>query len=119
VLGSGGMGRVYLGRTTAGVTAAVKVIHAGLARDPEFRTRFRRDVETTVAVTGSRIASVLDADIDAEPPWPATEYVAGPSLAGAVAASGPLGARGGNRARRRHRRRPRGDPRPRPWCIGT
>lgn len=90
VLGSGGMGRVYLGRTAAGVTAAVKVIHADLSRDPEFRRRFRREVETTAAITGPRLAAVLDSDVEAEHPWLATEYVAGPSLASAVAATGPL-----------------------------
>ncbi|NUR63148.1 MAG: protein kinase [Catenulispora sp.] len=90
VLGSGGMGRVYLGRTPAGVTAAVKVIHADLARDPEFRRRFRREVETTAAITGPRLAAVLDSDVDAEHPWLATEYVAGPSLAAAVTENGPL-----------------------------
>ncbi|NUP47184.1 MAG: protein kinase [Catenulispora sp.] len=90
VLGSGGMGRVYLGRTAAGVTAAVKVIHADLSRDPEFRRRFRREVETTAAITGPRLAAVLDSDVEAEHPWLATEYVAGPSLASAVADTGPL-----------------------------
>src|SRR3989442_15226242 len=73
VLGSGGMGRVFLGRTATGVTAAVKVIHADLARDPEFRRRFRREVETTAAVTAPRIAAVLDSDVDARYPWLATE----------------------------------------------
>ncbi|MBW8805981.1 MAG: protein kinase [Catenulisporales bacterium] len=90
VLGSGGMGRVYLGRTAAGGTAAVKVIHADLARDPEFRRRFRREVETTAAITGPHIAAVLDSDVDAEHPWLATEYVPGPSLTKAVTDSGPL-----------------------------
>ena len=40
-LGAGGMGRVFLGVSAAGRPVAVKVVHAELAADPEFRTRFR------------------------------------------------------------------------------
>ena len=43
-LGSGGMGQVYLGYSPAGRAVAVKVIHRELAKDPMFRTRFRREV---------------------------------------------------------------------------
>ncbi|MDV9169293.1 hypothetical protein R6V09_03950, partial [Streptomyces sp. W16] len=42
-LGAGGMGVVYLGRTEAGTLAAVKVIQAEYADEPEFRARFRRE----------------------------------------------------------------------------
>ena len=34
VLGEGGMGRVFLGRSPGGWAVAIKVIHAGLAADP-------------------------------------------------------------------------------------
>jgi serine/threonine protein kinase len=37
VLGSGGMGQVYLGLSSAGRPVAVKVIRAELAADAEFR----------------------------------------------------------------------------------
>ena len=40
-LGAGGMGRVFLGVSPAGRPVAVKVIHAGLAADPEFRDPVR------------------------------------------------------------------------------
>ena len=50
-LGSGGMGVVYLGRTEAGTLAAVKVIHAEYADEPDFRARFRREVEAARRVT--------------------------------------------------------------------
>jgi serine/threonine protein kinase len=43
-LGSGGMGRVFLARSSGGRPVAVKVIRPDLAADPEFRARFRHEV---------------------------------------------------------------------------
>jgi hypothetical protein len=89
-LGSGGMGRVYLGRSAGGRTVAVKIVHPHFALDEEFRARFRREVEAARRVGGAWTAPVLDADPEASVPWVATGYAAGPSLAGAVADGGPL-----------------------------
>ncbi|MFF3845421.1 serine/threonine-protein kinase [Streptomyces sp. NPDC002328] len=89
-LGSGGMGRVYLGRSAGGRTVAVKIVHPHLALDEEFRARFRREVDAARRVGGAWTASVLDADPEADVPWVATAYAAGPSLASAVAAGGAL-----------------------------
>ncbi|MFF8969878.1 protein kinase [Streptomyces sp. NPDC014995] len=87
-LGSGGMGRVYLGRSAGGRTVAVKIVHPHLALDEEFRARFRREVEAARRVGGAWTAPVLDADPEAGVPWVATAYAAGPSLASAVAGGG-------------------------------
>ena len=89
-LGSGGMGRVFLGRSAGGRLVAVKVIHDGLAADPDFRVRFGREVTAAKQVGGLFTALVVDADADGPTPWLATAYVAGPSLADAVSKSGPL-----------------------------
>ena len=89
-LGSGGMGRVYLGRSPGGRLVAVKVIRAELAEDPEFRARFSREVAAARPVSGLFTAQVVDADLDGPVPWLATAYVAGPSLADAVTSHGPL-----------------------------
>ncbi|GGV17950.1 serine/threonine protein kinase [Streptomyces filipinensis] len=89
-LGSGGMGRVYLGRSAGGRTVAVKIVHPHFALDEEFRARFRREVAAARRVGGAWTAPVLDADPDAPVPWVATAYAAGPSLAAAVTDSGPL-----------------------------
>ncbi|WP_026248222.1 serine/threonine-protein kinase [Streptomyces sp. LaPpAH-108] len=89
-LGSGGMGRVYLGRSAGGRTVAVKIVHPHFALDEEFRARFRREVAAARRVGGAWTAPVLDADPDAPVPWVATAYAAGPSLAAAVTERGPL-----------------------------
>jgi eukaryotic-like serine/threonine-protein kinase len=89
-LGSGGMGRVYLGRSAGGRTVAVKIVHPHFALDEEFRARFRREVEAARRVGGAWTAPVLDADPEAPVPWVATAYAAGPSLTSAVADSGAL-----------------------------
>ena len=89
-LGTGGMGRVFLGRSAGGRLVAVKVIRDELASDPEFRARFRQEVAGARLVSGLFTAPVVDADLDGPVPWLATGYVAGPSLASAVASNGPL-----------------------------
>ncbi|MGW3684245.1 hypothetical protein [Streptomyces prasinus] len=49
-LGEGGMGRVFLGRSPGGRPVAIKVVHASLVHEPEFRARFRREVQASRAV---------------------------------------------------------------------
>ncbi|MFC7310032.1 serine/threonine-protein kinase [Streptomyces monticola] len=89
-LGAGGMGRVYLGRSSGGRTVAIKVVHPHFALDEEFRARFRREVEAARRVGGAWTAPVLDADPEASVPWVATGYVAGPALSQAVGERGVL-----------------------------
>lgn len=89
-LGAGGMGRVYLSHTQAGRPLAIKVVRPELADDPDFRRRFGREVRAARRVRGAYTAELIDADADGVPPWLATLYVPGPSLAEAVARRGPL-----------------------------
>jgi eukaryotic-like serine/threonine-protein kinase len=89
-LGSGGMGRVYLGRSPAGRLVAVKVIRPDLAGEPGFGVRFAREVTAARNVSGLFTALVVDADVSGPVPWLATVYVPGPSLSEAVASQGPL-----------------------------
>lgn len=79
-LGAGGMGHVYLARSDRGRTVAVKLVREDLAAQEEFRARFRQEVTAARRVGGHWTAPVLDADTEAEVPWVATGYVAGPTL---------------------------------------
>ena len=89
-LGVGGMGRVFLGFSPAGRAVAVKIVHPEYARDPEFVQRFRREVRAAGAVSGAYTAPVVGAGPDDDPPWLATAFVAGPSLADLIGKTGPL-----------------------------
>jgi eukaryotic-like serine/threonine-protein kinase len=89
-LGTGGMGRVYLGLSPHGRLVAVKLIRPELADDPDFRERFAREVQAARRVGGTFTAPVIDADPDAPRPWLVTAYVDGPSLTDAVTAQGPM-----------------------------
>ncbi|MGW8530616.1 MULTISPECIES: serine/threonine-protein kinase [Nocardiopsidaceae] len=88
-LGRGGFGEVFLGEAPDGSRAAVKVLHATWAGDPEMRRRFTTEVEQARRVSGFCIAAILDADPEAAEPWIATEFIDGPTLQAAVAHDGP------------------------------
>ncbi|GGS02807.1 hypothetical protein Snoj_07250 [Streptomyces nojiriensis] len=89
-LGSGGMGTVYLARSAAGRTVALKTAHAKIAADATFRTRFRLEADAARVIGDRYGARVFAADALAATPWLATEYVIGPQLDGAVGLAGPL-----------------------------
>ncbi len=89
-LGAGAMGRVYLGRSVSGRLVAVKTIRVELAEEPDFRTRFAREVAAARRVSGAFTAAVVAADPDADVPWLATTYVPAPSLSMVVSQTGPL-----------------------------
>ncbi|NED05485.1 serine/threonine protein kinase, partial [Streptomyces sp. SID6648] len=89
-LGSGGMGTVFLARTSSGRPVAIKLIHQQFAGDDEFRIRFRQEVAAARRVSGAFTAAVVDAAPEADQPWMATTYIEGPTLAQRITDEGPL-----------------------------
>ncbi|MFE1772774.1 PQQ-binding-like beta-propeller repeat protein [Streptomyces sp. NPDC059008] len=89
-LGSGGMGTVFLARTSSGRPVAIKLIHPQFAADEEFRSRFRQEVAAARRVSGAFTAAVVDAAPEAEQPWMATTYIQGHTLSRRIATKGPL-----------------------------
>ncbi|MFC4560524.1 serine/threonine-protein kinase [Nocardiopsis mangrovi] len=93
-VGDGGMGVVYAG-TADGVTGylAIKVIHAEHAARDEFRRNFAHEARLLARVNSPCVARFVQADVEADPPWIATEYVPGPTVRHHVERHGAL--RGG------------------------
>ncbi|MCZ2525431.1 serine/threonine protein kinase [Streptomyces sp. HB2AG] len=89
-LGSGAMGRVYLASSPGGRLVAVKTLLAEAAVGDADRERFAREVKLARRVKGIHTVDVVAADVEAQPPWMATEYVPAPSLAELVQQAGTL-----------------------------
>lgn len=89
-LGTGVMGRVFLGVSASGRPVAVKVIREEFAQGPAFRRRFAAEIATARRVQGTYTPAVVAADAEAHEPWLATTYIPGLSLAEAVRTAGPL-----------------------------
>ncbi|ASO18131.1 serine/threonine protein kinase [Actinoalloteichus hoggarensis] len=90
LLGAGGMGKVYLGRSPGGRPVAIKVIREEHSEDEQFRMRFAREIDAATAVSGAFTAAVIEAAPNARPPWLVTSYIEGPSLLKAVSDFGPF-----------------------------
>jgi eukaryotic-like serine/threonine-protein kinase len=92
-LGQGGMGVVYLAEhLLLGGQAALKFLAPELSRNPEFVKRFRNEARAAYQLRHPNIVEVTDLDHDEQGSlFIAMEYVAGPSLRGALReAKGPL-----------------------------
>ncbi|MEV0622580.1 serine/threonine-protein kinase [Nonomuraea sp. NPDC050404] len=88
-LGEGGQGTVYLGESPDGRRAAIKVLHARYAHDPNTRRRFLREAEVAASVATFCTARVLGTGLVGERPYIVSEYVPGPSLDALVKRDGP------------------------------
>ncbi|MGW1752403.1 protein kinase domain-containing protein [Streptomyces sp. NPDC002092] len=92
LLGSGGMGRVFLARPMddGPGLVAVKVIRPEYSEDPRFRRRFEREASVHARLRTPHAARLSGTGFDDELLWMATEYLPGFDLAEAVQEDGPL-----------------------------
>jgi Tol biopolymer transport system component len=85
LIGRGGMGEVYRARDSRlKRDVAIKVLPAGLARDPDRIARFEREAHAAGALSHPNIVAVHEIGRDEGTYWIATELVAGESLASVV-----------------------------------
>ncbi|MFI1715334.1 protein kinase [Streptomyces litmocidini] len=87
VLGSGGMGRVYLG-AVPGKFAAVKRVLPVLAEDADFLNHFGHELDNLARLPAGANTKLLASDRTAKPPWFATEFIPGITLNEAVRLNG-------------------------------
>lgn len=81
LIGSGGMGSVWLAREDDGEEVAVKILHASWARDPGAAARFEGEVDALAALDHPGIVRLLDAGETSDGHlFLATEHVAGCDL---------------------------------------
>jgi serine/threonine protein kinase len=86
----GGQGVVYLGESPTGERVAVKVLRTTWLADPGARSRLVKEVAAARQVAPFCTAQVIEAQLDGDIPFIASEYVEGPSLAEFVRTRGPL-----------------------------
>lgn len=94
LLGAGGMGEVYRAHDTRlGRDVAIKVLPAGLAADPRWLERFRREARTLAALNHPNIVTIHAVEETPEGPLLAMELVPGRPLSHALGSSGLAPAR--------------------------
>ena len=82
LLGSGGMGEVYLAQhPRLPRRDALKILRPDLSADPEFRMRFLREAAIAAALTHPNIVTVHDTGESDGQLWIATEYIDGTDAA--------------------------------------
>ncbi len=80
-VGAGGMGTVYLGEhLETGMTAAIKVLPASLAREPGLVARFTREIDATRKIENPHVVKVYESGADGEIYFYAMEFVEGETL---------------------------------------
>lgn len=89
-IGEGGQGVVYLGVNQEGERAAIKLLHVKFTGDASARSRFARELRASQRVAPFCTARVIEADLEGDTPYIASEYIEGRSLRDLVEAEGPL-----------------------------
>lgn len=77
VLGSGGVGEVYLARTTDGLPVALKVFDLEASTDTEFRRRVQHAVDTAASIDDPTVLAPVASGRERGQLWIATPYIDG------------------------------------------
>ncbi len=89
-LGEGGMGVVYLAADPSDRLVAVKALRRGVPEEATARRRLAREFDTMRRVHSPYVAEVIDADVEANPPYIVTRYVPGRTVDEVISSGGPL-----------------------------
>ncbi|MFC7104550.1 serine/threonine-protein kinase [Nonomuraea rubra] len=89
-IGEGGQGIVYLGVNDKDERAAIKLLHVKFSGDTIARSRFARELKAAQRVASFCTARVMEADLDGDTPYIASEYIDGRPLREVVETDGPL-----------------------------
>lgn len=89
-IAEGGQWVVYLATDPTGRHVAVKVLHPRRLADPAMRRCQEREVLIAQKVAPFCAVAVIDADLDADPPFIVSEFVEGATLKEHLMLSGPM-----------------------------
>jgi hypothetical protein len=91
VLGRGGCATAYFAtHRDTGEEVAIKIPHLHIARDEEFRTRFRREAGLGALLEHPRIVRIVDPGPKEGDPWLAMHFVRGTTLEAHLQTHAPL-----------------------------
>ncbi len=90
-IAEGGMGAVYFARNKRlDVDAALKILHANLARNKKFLVRFENEAKTVVRLRHTNIVQVFDIGPIRDTYYIAMEFIEGEDLVGVIERAGRL-----------------------------
>jgi hypothetical protein len=89
-IGRGGMGVVWRARDEeTGQIVALKLLHSAYSDDPDYVTRFERELELARRIKSPNVVGVLGFGVLDGTPYLALEYVDGPTLRQSLVKHGP------------------------------
>src|ERR1035437_3137781 len=89
-IGRGGMGVVWRARDEeTGQIVALKLLHSAYSDDPDYVTRFERELELARRIKSPNVVGVLGYGVRDGTPYLALEYVDGPTLRQSLVKHGP------------------------------
>ena len=89
-IGSGGFSDVYQAEGSDGQKVAIKVLRVTDSDLSSLAERFGRERDILSLLGSRNVSKLVAADLDADQPWIASEYISGETLRGYVERVGPV-----------------------------